>query len=109
MTHKPTIDKGYLFNVFFNIYIETLLIIGYNIYIYKHKKTRKFLKKGVQKLVNQPKKKTSSAEDTTMESFSIRIDLADKKLLKDHFSERGLKLTTGIRMIIKEYINKNLK
>lgn len=57
----------------------------------------------------QQKKKTSSAEETIMEAFSIRIDLADKELLKEHFSERGLKLTTGIRMIIKEYINKNLK
>jgi len=44
--------------------------------------------------------------DKARGTFSIRIDDRDRERLRRYFESRGLKLTQGIRMIIKEYMNK---
>ena len=45
-------------------------------------------------------------EDKAKDTFSIRINADDKERLQIYFENRGLKLTQGIRMIIKEYMER---
>ena len=45
-------------------------------------------------------------DDKARATFSIRIDNQDRERLQRYFKNRGLKLTQGIRMIIKEYMEK---
>ena len=44
--------------------------------------------------------------DKARGTFSIRIDDRDRESLQRYFENRGLKLTQGIRMIIKEYMER---
>ena len=45
-------------------------------------------------------------DDKARATFSIRIDSQDRERLQRYFESRGLKLTQGIRMIIKEYMER---
>lgn len=45
---------------------------------------------------------------TELETFSIRLTPEDKQKLRDYFSRRSVPLSQGIRMIIKEFMEKNI-
>ncbi len=42
-----------------------------------------------------------------LETFSIRLTANDKDILGRHFDTKGLKLSQGLRMVIKDYMNMN--
>ncbi len=42
----------------------------------------------------------------TMERYSIRLDPDDWAALEAHFTERGLTATTGIRMVLRDYLRR---
>ncbi|MCP4762329.1 MAG: hypothetical protein GY870_11155 [archaeon] len=42
-----------------------------------------------------------------LETFSIRLTANDKNVLGRHFDTKGLKLSQGLRMVIKDYMNEN--
>jgi len=45
-------------------------------------------------------------KDEPLEMFTMRLAKRDRELLKAHFRNKGLKLSQGVRMIIREYLNK---
>ena len=46
-------------------------------------------------------------EDGDMKTFSLRLTEKDIIALKDHFRRKGLKLSQGLRMIIREYMEES--
>lgn len=53
------------------------------------------------------KEKNEAAEKETMTLRTFRIHDEDYNALKNHFKENGLNLASGLRMIIKQYMNDN--
>lgn len=47
-----------------------------------------------------------SSFESHMVSAGVRLPESDKRALERHFSERGLKLGQGLRMIIAEYMKR---
>ena len=45
-------------------------------------------------------------DDKAKATFSIRIDNKDRERLQRYFESQGLKLTQGIRMIIKDFMER---
>ena len=45
-----------------------------------------------------------SQEEQTMKQFNIRLGDRDIELLRNHFSRKGLKVSAGIRMVLKNYL-----
>lgn len=45
-------------------------------------------------------------EDKTTVTFSVRLLNEDREALRDHFKNKGLKITQGVRMLIKEYMER---
>ena len=45
-------------------------------------------------------------KDEPLEMFTMRLSKRDRELLKAHFRTKGLKLSQGVRMIIREYLNR---
>jgi len=45
-------------------------------------------------------------KDEPLEMFTMRLSKRDRELLKAHFRNKGLKLSQGVRMIIREYLNR---
>ena len=45
-----------------------------------------------------------SVEDQEMKQFNIRLGDRDIELLRSHFKRKGLKLSAGIRMVLKHYL-----
>lgn len=41
----------------------------------------------------------------TLKRYDVRLDPDDWEWLKAHFKTRGLSVSAGLRMIVKEYIN----
>ena len=45
-------------------------------------------------------------KDEPLEMFTMRLSKRDRELLKAHFRSKGLRLSQGVRMILREYLNK---
>ena len=45
-------------------------------------------------------------QDKTTVTFSVRLLNEDREALRDHFKNKGLKITQGVRMLIKEYMER---
>ena len=55
-------------------------------------------------------KKSTHIKDTQKElvMVGVKIDKTVKKRLEEHFKSKGLNLSTGIRMVMMEYMNENI-
>ena len=57
-------------------------------------------------------KEPTNTNDTQKEKelvmVGIKIDKNVKKRLEEHFESKGLNLSTGIRMVMMEYLNENI-
>ena len=49
----------------------------------------------------------SKPQDERLKIRNIRMADSDWKRLKDHFSDRGLSISAGIRFIVKEYLRQH--
>ena len=60
-----------------------------------------------QKTHKQPTKAPQKAHRVeNLQKYHIRLTESDWKVLQQHFEARGIKTSSGIRMIIKEYMER---